>query len=579
MLTQLQIRDFAIVDEVELGLEPGFTALTGETGAGKSILIDALLLAVGARADSGTVRHGAERAEVAASFDIRGNAAATSWLEDQAIEHDGECILRRVVSADGRSRAYVNGRAVAAQSLRELGSLLVDVHGQLEFQSLAKRAYQRALLDEFGSLADKTAAVRAAYRNWRDLKGSRDALEEQARDRDARLDLLSHYVSELEALDPKEGESARLEDERRRIAGLGRLAEGTSQLEFLLADEGAAGALARAQTVLRQLSTLDPALQATEVLVDEASIACTEALSNLQRYADTLEADPGRQEWVESRLAALESVARKHRVELEELPARLVQLGEDRDQLQNTATSLAELDKNLATAAREYERVAASLSVARNRTAGELDKQVSALMQHLGMPGGRVITRVDQHDPVEFADYGNDQVEFLVAANPGQPPRPLAKVASGGELSRISLAMQVITKNAAHLPCLVFDEVDTGVGGAVAEMVGRQLRTLADSGQVLSVTHLPQVAAQANHQVRVSKHSDKHSTRTSLQRLDDEARVNEIARMLGGARITDRTREHAREMLGSARAVTPLRRRATSASGAGSSPARSGRAK
>ncbi len=583
MLTHLQIRDFAIVESVEIELTPGFIVLTGETGAGKSILVDALLLAVGGRADSGAVRHGAERAEVTAGFDLAQNAAARAWLEEQSVEHEGEAILRRVVSADGRSRAYINGRTMPVQSLRELGELLVDVHGQLEFQSLSRRGYQRALLDDAGGLAPQADAVRTAHRAWRALALERQAFEQRARDRDSRLDLLGHYVAELEALDARPGESQELLEERRRIASLGKLVEGTAQVEGLLAgdDGGVSSALARAESVIRQLVGLDPALASTAQLLDEAAIACREAVSNLNRYSQSLEADPARQDWVESRLASLEDVARKHRVEVAALPDLRLRLSNELATLEAAATGLADLDRRLAAAAGQYVAAAGQLSAARRAAAAALDRKVSALMQDLGMPGGVFATRIDSAEPPQFAEQGNDDIEFLVSANPGQPLRPLAKTASGGELSRISLALQVATLNAAHLPCLVFDEVDAGVGGAVAEMVGRQLRELAASGQVLCVTHLPQVASQAGRQLRVSKHSARGVTRTRLEALDEESRVEELARMLGGAQITNRTRDHAREMLESARRGPPKRlpRRPTSpSSDAGSSRARNGRA-
>lgn len=583
MLTHLQIRDFAIVESVEIELTPGFTVLTGETGAGKSILVDALLLAVGGRADSSAVRHGAERAEVAASFDLAKNAAARGWLDEQSVEHEGEAVLRRVVSADGRSRAYINGRTMPVQSLRELGELLVDVHGQLEFQSLSRRGYQRALLDDAGRLAAQAEAVRTAHRAWRALDLERQAFEQRARDRDARLDLLGHYVTELEALDARPGEAQELLEERRRIASLGKLFEGTAQVEGLLAgdDGGVSSALSRAESIVRQLVGLDPALASTAQLLDEAAIACREAVSSLNRYSQSLEADPARQDWVESRLASLEDVARKHRVEVAALPELRLRLSDELAALQAVATGLADLDRRLAAAAGQYVTTAGQLSAARREAAAALDRKVSALMQDLGMPGGAFATRIDSPEPPQFAEHGNDDVEFLVSANPGQPLRPLAKTASGGELSRISLALQVATLNAVHLPCLVFDEVDAGVGGAVAEMVGRQLRELSASGQVLCVTHLPQVASQAGRQLRVSKRSARGVTRTQLEVLDEESRVEELARMLGGAQITDRTREHAREMLESALRSPPKRaaRRPTSTSSGGdSSRARSGRA-
>lgn len=579
MLTHLQIRDFAIVEAVELELHPGFTALTGETGAGKSILVDALLLAVGGRADSGSVRHAAPRAEVTATFAVSANPAALEWLEEQQVAHDGEVLLRRSVGADGRSRAYVNGQAMPAQALRSLGERLVEVHGQLEFQSLSRRAYQRELLDESGGLQAQRAAMRTAFAGWRELDRERQAFEQRGRDRETRLDLLEHYAGELASLDPKPDEARQLGDERRRIAALGRLLDGTVAAESLLAGESGdvSAALGRAQGILRQLTALDPALSDTERLLDEAVIACREALSGLRRYADGLEADPARQEWVESRLAALEAAARKHRCEVAQLPDLRRQFDEEIAELRAGAIDLADLERRLAAARDARDHAARILRDARSQAAQALDRRVGEYMQGLGMPGGVFVTRVEPRTDGEMSEHGADEVEFLVSANPGQPPRPLARVASGGELSRISLALQVATLNAKHLPCLVFDEVDAGVGGAVAEMVGRQLRALASSGQVLCVTHLPQVAAQADRQVRVRKSSEAGHTRTSLEPLEEDARIEELARMLGGARITPRTRDHAREMLSAARQPPPVPVRRAS-SGKGSPGARSGRA-
>jgi DNA repair protein RecN (Recombination protein N) len=583
MLTHLQIRDFAIVEAVELEFGPGFTVLTGETGAGKSILVDALLLAVGGRADSGAVRHGAGRAEVTAAFDLTRNAAALAWLAEQGVEHDGEVILRRSVAADGRSRVYVNGQTMPVQALRAIGELLVDIHGQLEFQSLVRRGYQRDLLDESGGLRESAAQMRATFQRWRDLDADKRAFEQGDRDRDHRIELLTHYVTELEALDPEAGEPRRLADERRRIAALGRLADGVAQLEQLLAGDGGdvVAALGRAQGVLRQLSEIDPALNETGGLIDEAAIALREAVAGLRRYADALEADPARQEWVESRLAALEDAARKHRVDVDALPDLRERLTRELATLRQGASDLSDLERRLAAAGRERDHVARELSQSRRDAARILDLRVTEFMQGLGMPGGVFQARVETLDPGHCTEYGQDEVEFLVSANPGQPPRPLAKVASGGELSRISLALQVATLDAAHLPCLVFDEVDAGVGGAVAEMVGRQLHALAASGQVLCVTHLPQVASQADHHVRVTKRAVGGTTQTSLQVLDTEARVEEIARMLGGSRITARTREHAREMLEAApiaAPTTPPPKSRPASRGKGSSAGRSGRA-
>ena len=582
MLTHLQIRDFAIVEAVELEFARGFTVLTGETGAGKSILVDALMLAVGGRADSGAVRHGAERAEVSATFDVQDNAQALAWLEEQSIGHDGECLMRRVVGGDGRGRAYLNGQVVPVQSLRTLGEFLVDVHGQLEFQSLARRGYQRETLDGSARLDTEVAAVRSAWLDWQELDTRRATFERRLRDRASRLDLLQHYVGEFGALDPKPGEAEALTDERKRVTSLGRLAEGTAQAEALLGgdDGGITAALARSQSVLRGLVPIDAALGPAAAQLEEASIAAREALSSLRRYVDTLEADPARQEWVESRLAALEAVARKHRVEPADLPTLRSRLETELAEIESGALTEAELLQRLDAARRCYVQAADTLTAARRRAAAALDAGVTGYMQSLGMPGGVFETRVEPHDPPQFSATGNDDVEYLVSANPGQPPRPLAKVASGGELSRISLALQVAAVEAAHLPCLVFDEVDAGVGGAVAEMVGRQLHALAGRGQVLCVTHLPQVASQADHQLRVSKVVAASITRTRIDRLDDAARVEELARMLGGAQITARTREHAAEMLAAGREPASVAKPPKAASAdKGSSRGRSGRAR
>ena len=583
MLTHLQIRDLAIVDAAELEWSDGFTVLTGETGAGKSILIDALLLATGGRADSGSVRHGAERAEISATFALALNAPARAWLDEQAILHDGECILRRVVTADGRGRAYINGQTVPAQSLRALGERLVDVHGQLEFQSLVRRAHQRETLDTSGNLEADVARVAEACRRWRSLDAERREFEARLQDRDTRLDLLEHYVSELAALDAGPGEAAALLIERTRVAAGARLAEGSARVTLLLdaEDDGALATLARAQSVLRGLLPLDASLGETAAALDEAQIACREAVSALHRYGEHLDTDPTRQEWLESRLAAMEAVARKHRCEPADLPALRESLQAELRELRNVAESRAGLDTRLQAAHREYVERAAHLTQARRAFATRLDRRVADLLHELGMGGGEFVTRVDAHEPPELSEAGNDDVEFLVSANPGQPPRPLAKVASGGELSRISLALQVATLQGGHLPCLVFDEVDAGVGGAVAARVGHLLAQLATQAQVLCVTHLAQVAAQAEHQVRVTKLSETGRTRTRLERLDDAARVEEIARMLGGATVTMRTREHAREMLesGRAAAVAAGSPAISRPRGKGSSRARSGRAK
>lgn len=554
MLTHIQIRDFAIIDAVELELGPGLTVLTGETGAGKSILVDALLLAAGGRAGAEVVRHGAERAEVSATFAIQKNTAATAWLAEQSIEHEGECVLRRVVAADGRSRAYVNGQAMPVQSLRQLGETLVDVHGQMEYQSLVRRSAQRELLDQSGEHKELLANVTAAWRTWSQVKEERDRAAASAQDREARLELLRYHVGELKALDLKEGEADELAIERQRLSQRGRLASGAREIIQLLreAEEvSAEQAISRALSTARHVSELDPQFAPMTKLIDESLIALREGVEAVERYESDLDADPQRQEWVEQRLAAMESLARKHRVEIGGLLTLQSELQDEFQRLDSLEASMAQIEKNLEQAQQKFRAACTKLTTARQSAARSLSTNITSLMQTLGMPGGKF--QIDVRPADAPAATGADEIEFMVSANPGQPPRPLAKVASGGELSRISLAIQVAAVQsdamADSLACLVFDEVDAGVGGGVAEIVGRQLRTLGERAQALCVTHLPQVASQAHAHVRVTKLTDGKTTRTALHPLTSDERIEEIARMLGGINVTDKAREHAAEML------------------------------
>jgi DNA repair protein RecN (Recombination protein N) len=552
VLTHIQIRDFAIIDAVELELGNGLTVLTGETGAGKSILVDALLVAVGGRAGAEVVRHGTERAEVSATFGVESNSAALDWLNEQAIEHDGECVLRRVVGSDGRSRGYVNGQSMSVQSLRQLGETLLDVHGQMEYQSLMRRAAQRDLLDRNGDYDPLVRAVTEQWRTMNSLRQERDEAAASAKDRDARLEMLRYHLTELKALDLKAGEIDELGAESVRLSQRGKLAEGARNIVQLLReaeDVSAEQSVSRALTIARTLGDLDPQFAPITRLIDESLIALREGVESVERYESGLDADPGRQEWVEQRLAAIEALARKHRVEPATLIATQAELTEELERLEKLEASLESIEARLKEAASRFQGACTKLSTARKAAAKDLSERVSGLMQTLGMPGGKFQVQIAALAPEDATQYGADDIEFLVSANPGQPPRPLAKVASGGELSRISLAIQVAAAQTETLPCLVFDEVDAGVGGGVAEIVGRQLRTLGDRTQVLCVTHLPQVASQAHGHVRVSKLTDGKTTRTSLHPLTMDERVEEIARMLGGVDITERARAHAAEML------------------------------
>ncbi len=552
MLTHIQIRDFAIIDSVELELDAGLTVLTGETGAGKSILVDALLLATGGRAGAEVVRHGAERAEVSATFAVAKNSAALEWLTEQAIEHDGECLLRRVIGSDGRSRAYVNGQAMPIQALRQLGETLVDVHGQMEYQSLVRRAAQRELLDRGGDYPDLLELVNEQWSTLAQARAAYERARTSSSDRDARLELLRYHLSELSALDLESGEIEALSAERQRLAQRGRLGAGAREIVQLLReaeDINAEHAIARALSVARSLQELDARYCDIARSIDECLIALREGVEATERYEGELDADPARQEWVEQRLAAVESIARKHRVEPAALLELQRELGIELEALEGLEASMEANEKALAQAERRFAETCAKLSAARTRAAKALSARITALMQTLGMPGGVLRIDVRPQDQQAASSTGADEIEFLVSANPGQPPKSLAKVASGGELSRISLAIQVAAVQDAALPCLVFDEVDAGVGGAVAEIVGRQLRTLGERTQVLCVTHLPQVASQAHAHVRVAKMTDGRTTRTMLHTLTTDERVEEIARMLGGVDITSKAREHAAEML------------------------------
>jgi DNA repair protein RecN (Recombination protein N) len=551
MLTHLQIRDFAIIDALEIEVRAGLTVLTGETGAGKSIMVDALALLAGGKGGAEVVRAGAERAELSATFDIsKSPKTLRAILEEQSVEaKDDELTVRRVISNDGRSRGYLNGVSVPLTLLRDVGGIIVDIHGQHEFQSLTRAAAQRELVDDFGKNTELADGVREAYKTWVAYVNRTAELEGRARDRDSRIEMLRFQVGELRALDLKEGEVPALVEERTRHSNRGRLAEAAQAAVSLLydSDEGNAHATAsRALAGIKTLSSVDQRLAKVIPLVDEATIQIREAARELSRYLETLDIDPARQEEVERRLAAIEELGRKHRVPTHELAGRLVVLDRELGELNSADNDLNALKKQQAEALEIYRQLATKLSAVRQTAARALSKDITARMQTLGMAGGRFLIDVAQAS--EPAAIGFDTVEFRVTANPGQPLRPLAKVASGGELARLSLAVQVAC-SAKDARCMVFDEVDSGVGGAVAEIVGRELKAIGFSGQALCVTHLPQVASQGHHQLRVAKLTDGKTTRTTIADLTYDERVEEIARMLGGKEITSKAREHAREML------------------------------
>ena len=555
MLTSLQIRDFAIVDQIAVEFDPGMTVLTGETGAGKSILVDAVGLVLGERGGSQLVRAGAKRAEFSAEFDVSALADTRQWLEDQALDQDDVCLLRRVIGADGRSRAFINGNAVTVQQLKALGELLLDIHGQQFHQSLGRRHVQRDLLDHFGALLDARRETEAAFESWQQLKERLDKLLTADADRDSRLALLEFQLKELGALDMQPGEFDNLNSERQRLRNSGALADGVSTALGKLSDDDAANTttlLADAARAIANLIEFDNDLQPVRELLDSATIQVAEAADALSRYGESIDMDPARRDWVEERIDAIQTVARKHRAAAIDLPPLLEKLRAEFDELNNAEERGRQLEDQVGAAAGAYRKLAEGLSAQRRKAAQRFSSAVCEAMGGLGMPGGVFVASVTALAEDAARPWGIDEIEFLISANPGQPPLPLSRVASGGELSRMSLAIQVITSDGSSIPTMVFDEVDSGVGGRVAEMVGRRLRELGVSRQVLCVTHLPQVASLADQHIRISKVTDGKATRTGVAVLRKEERIDEIARMLGGVDITQKTIDHAAEMLADA---------------------------
>ncbi len=556
MLTSLQVRNFAIVDRIDIEIDPGMTVLTGETGAGKSILVDALGLVLGDRGSAQLVRDGASRAEFAAAFDVSGLPAVGAWLEEQALDLEDECLLRRVINADGRSRAFINGNAVPLSQLKTLSELLVDIHGQHFHQSLARRDVQRDLLDHFGGLLDERAVVATHYIEWQTLAGRLETLLAAESERASRLDLLTFQLQELDALAVGGDEYEELQKERQKLAHSGRIAEGIgAALDRLYdGDQGNAnGLVADALRNLEPLLEFDASLEPALELLQDAGIRLGEAADMLRRYGESVDMDPARRDWVEDRIDAIRSVCRKHRVEPEGLAARAASLREEYDELSRAEERGRELEQQADAARAEFLARAKALSRARHDAAARFAAAVSEAMQGLGMPGGVFEVALTSLAEANAKPWGTDNIEFLISANPGQAPQPLAKIASGGELSRMSLAIQVIASDGSAIPTMVFDEVDSGVGGGVAEMVGRRLQELGARRQVLCVTHLPQVASLADQHLRISKVTDGKATRTQVTSLGADERTEELARMLGGVEITRKTLEHAAEMLAGAR--------------------------
>jgi DNA repair protein RecN (Recombination protein N) len=557
MLESLYVKDFAIVGQAEIAFGPGMTVVTGETGAGKSLLVDALLLLSGGRAEATMVRHGCERAELAAAFDLSAHADLHDWLIAEDLDEDGACQLRRVIRSEGSSRAWINGRPVTLTQLKTLAAGLIEIHGQHEHQALLERTQQLALLDAFGEHAAELVEVTRLAKAWRET-AARIAELTRGADHAERIEWLTHQVDELDRHALAPDDLAALEEQHRRLANSGQLLQGCATLAERLDGDNEFALLcviARAQSEIAHLTKLDARLGPLGELVDAAQIQLAEASDALARYQSSLDLDPERLADSEAQLGKLHELSRKHRVRMPELKAHADELRTELESRRGAGASITNLQGEQQRLAGAYATAAKKLGKKRADAASRLGESVSALMAELGMRGGRFEVQLEARAGDEPDPQGAERCEFLVSTNPGQPPRALRKVASGGELSRISLAIEVAALGLDAVGTMVFDEVDSGIGGAVAEVVGQKLRRLGERCQVLCVTHLPQVASQGHRHLRVSKSTDGDRTDTRIESLDGTARREEVARMLGGIEITRETLAHAKQMLAKAGAV------------------------
>ena len=555
MLVHISVQNYAIVDHLDLELHEGMSVITGETGAGKSIMLDALSLTLGARTDSSVIRPGADKADILSSFDISRIPEAQHWLQERDLETGMQCILRRVITREGRSRAYINGTPCPLADLKALGELLIDIHSQHEHQSLLKTDTHRRLLDEFAGATEQARAVQSIAQRWRHTQQQLAQLSTNEEEQRARRQLLIYQLEELDILAVQDGEVEQLEQEHKSLSNSESLLDNCRQIIDTCSDNDSSNVLSLVGALLQRARAVCGApqafTQATELLAS-AHIQIEEAVSEFNDFVDNFDADPQRQQWLEERLDSIYTLARKHRVTPEQLYALQAQLQGELESLDADDASLEHLEQAAALLVTEFNQKAQSLSTLRSKAAKKLASAVMQQLHILGMPDGEfsvVLQPTESNKPTAF---GLEHIEFLVSANPGQPLRALAKVASGGELSRISLAIQVITAQTSRVPTLVFDEVDVGIGGPTAEIVGQLLRQLGEHGQVLTVTHLPQVAAQGHQHLYVHKERKQKSTHTAVKVLSHEQRVEEVARMLGGIDLTEESLQHARKILADA---------------------------
>jgi DNA repair protein RecN (Recombination protein N) len=553
MLESIQIKNFAIIDSLDLEFNRGLTALTGETGAGKSILLDAIKLISGDRADSDNVKSGQDRAEINVCFDIQNHPKAQDWLQNNEMASDQECIIRRIVFANGRSKAFINGHNAPLAQLKNLTQMLVDLHGQHEHQSLQKSTIQQQLLDTYLNEPALIDSVKQTYKLWQTLQKQLNEVMDGSVNREQRIDLLNLYCQELNQLDLAEGEIESLQSEYNRLAHAGQLLETSEEMLGVLSDNEDASVqslLSHCEGLLSSQIAYDSKLTTSHELIASAVIQVQEATTELRNYQQSIDLDSGELDRLNQRIGNAQDLTRKHHITIEKLPRLAIELNEELELLNSNENSLEEINRLLDQANKNYLECANQLSHKRAQTAQSLSAQISEIMQQLGMDGGQFSIQVDSSESEsDFKATGIDTISYQVSANPGQPLKPLTKVASGGELSRISLAIQVIFSESSNIPTLIFDEVDSGVGGGIAEIVGKKLRWLGGNRQVFCVTHLPQVASQAHQHYRVEKVKTVNDTSTNVVPLENDARLEEVARMLGGVVISDQTRAHASEMI------------------------------
>lgn len=551
MLIELSIQNLALIEQLRLNFHSGFTCLTGETGAGKSILLDALGLTLGERADTGLVRHGTTRADVTATFDIRQLAHVQQWLQDHELDSENDCLLRRTVNAKSGSKAYINGVPVPATQLKTLGNLLIDIHGQHEHQSLLSTQKQLELLDAFAVHPKPLAATREAYKNWQTAEKALQKLKTEQAERQHRLELLQFQLKEFSTLKPQAGEFEELSEKQQTLSHANEIQQGCYRAAQFLDDEnGATDCLQSALHALEEVVGVMPKLEPLIEQLQSNLIDIQETASELQGHANHIELDPQELEVTEYRLSEIFSLAKKYQLEPNALAEKWQQIEQELDALTNPQSSLESLQQQVAEAKQRFQQQASELSESRQKSAKKLSKIITEGMQTLGMPNGKFAIQISEK--AIAASDGIDKVEFLVSANKGLPIQPLSKVASGGELSRMSLAIQVATAEVAKLPTLIFDEVDVGIGGGVAEMVGKKLQELGKFKQILSITHLAQVASHGHQHLQIEKFTEKEQTFTKVVSLEPQLRVAEIARMIGGLKVTQNTLQHAEEMLNQA---------------------------